>query len=67
MGWEGYLSRLGERNTYRISVWKPEGKKQLGKRGHRWKNNIKSDSQDRAQWRDCMSTILNRQFAQNCS
>jgi hypothetical protein len=31
------------RNMYKIMVTKPEGKKLLGRLGHRWENNIKMD------------------------
>jgi hypothetical protein len=30
-----------ERNAYRVSVEKPEGKKRVGRSGHIWKYNIK--------------------------
>lgn len=33
----------GWEHTYRILVWKPVGRTQLGKPWHRWKANIKSD------------------------
>jgi hypothetical protein len=32
---------LGKRNAYRILVGKPEGKRALGRRRHRWVDNIK--------------------------
>jgi hypothetical protein len=33
----GHLARLGEkRNAYRICVWKPEGKRSLGRPRRRW-------------------------------
>jgi hypothetical protein len=32
-----------KRNTYRISVGKPEEKRQLGRSRHRWKDNIVTD------------------------
>jgi hypothetical protein len=31
------------RNEYKILVRKPEGKKLLGRPGHRWEDNIKMD------------------------
>jgi len=41
MRWAGYVARMGEmRNTYRILVGKPEGKKQLGRPRHKWENNV---------------------------
>jgi hypothetical protein len=37
----------GKRNTYRISVGKPEGKRPLGRSRSRWANNIKMDLRER--------------------
>jgi hypothetical protein len=35
---------MGEmRNAYKIVILKPEGKRQLGRPGHRWKDNIRMD------------------------
>ena len=35
---------MGERRVlYRVLVWKPEGKRQLGRPRCRWENNIKWD------------------------
>jgi hypothetical protein len=65
---------MGEKkNSYRIFVRKPEGKRPLGRPRHRWVNNIKMDlrevgwdvvdwidmAQDRDQWRALVSTVLN--------
>jgi hypothetical protein len=37
---------MGERReTYRVLVGKPEGKRPLGKPRHRWENNITMDLQ----------------------
>lgn len=37
-----HMARVGEkRNTYRVSVGKPEGKGLLGKGRHTWAHNIK--------------------------
>jgi len=39
--------RMGEgRGVYRVLVGKPEGKRQLGRPRHRWKDNIKMDLQE---------------------
>jgi hypothetical protein len=38
-------------NAYRILVGKPEGKRQLGKPGCRWEDNIKIDLRE-IQWDD---------------
>jgi hypothetical protein len=35
--WAGHVVQMGEkRNAYRILVGKPEGKRPLGRPGHRW-------------------------------
>jgi hypothetical protein len=44
MRWAGHLTRMGEkRNTYRLLVGKPEGKRPLGRPRRRWVDNIKMD------------------------
>jgi hypothetical protein len=65
---------MGEkRNTYRILVGKPEGKRTLGKSRRRWVHNIKLDlrgiewggmnwtdlAQDRDQWRALVNMVMN--------
>jgi hypothetical protein len=38
---------MGERRgVYRVLVWKPEGKRQLGRPRHGWEDNIKMDLQE---------------------
>jgi hypothetical protein len=38
---------MGEgRGVYRVLVWKPEGKKSLGRPRRRWEDNIKMDIRD---------------------
>jgi hypothetical protein len=74
MRWAGHVARIGEkRNAYRILVGKPEGKRPLGRRRHRWVDNIKIDlreiawdgmdwinqAQDRNQWRALVNTVMN--------
>ncbi|KAJ4426786.1 hypothetical protein ANN_26585 [Periplaneta americana] len=40
----GHVARLGEsRNTYRVLVGRPEGKRPLGRPRRRWEDNIKMD------------------------
>jgi hypothetical protein len=34
------------RGAYRVLVWKPEGKRLLGRPRRRWENNIKMDLQE---------------------
>jgi hypothetical protein len=44
MRWTGHVARMGEkRNTYRILVGKPQGKRPLGRPRRRWVDNIKMD------------------------
>ena len=58
---------------HRVLVGKPEGKRPLGRPGHRWEDNIKMDLQevrgscgdsmelvqDRVRWRALVSTVRN--------
>jgi hypothetical protein len=39
-------TNLGERNTYRLLVGKPEGRRPLGRLRRRWVDNIKMDLGD---------------------
>jgi hypothetical protein len=70
----GACSTNGEkRNTYRILVGKPEGKRPLGRPRHRWEDNIKLDLRDIGwggmdwidmdldwdQWRAIVNTVMN--------
>jgi hypothetical protein len=63
---------MGERrNTYRILVGKPEGRRPLGRPRRRWVDNIKMDlreigwddvdwidlAQDREEWKDLVNTV----------
>ncbi|KAJ4433756.1 hypothetical protein ANN_16068 [Periplaneta americana] len=42
--WAGHVERMGEfRNAYRVLVWRPEGKRSLGRPRPRWEDNIKMD------------------------
>jgi hypothetical protein len=44
MRWAGHVARKGDkRNTYRILVGNPEGKRPLGRPRCRWVDNIKMD------------------------
>jgi hypothetical protein len=72
--WAGHVTRMGEgRGVYRVLVWRPEGKRPLGRPRRRWEDNIKMDlreigidgvnwihvAQDRVQWRACVNTVMN--------
>jgi hypothetical protein len=62
-----------KRNAYRISVGKPEGKRQLGRPRLWWEDNIRMDlreigpgvmdwidlDQDEDQWRGLVNTVMN--------
>jgi hypothetical protein len=65
---------MGEnRNVYSLLVRKPEGKRPLGRRRHRWVNNIRMDlgklgwgdvdwiglAQDRNRWRALVNSAIN--------
>ena len=62
-----------ERGAYRVSVGKPDGKRQLGRPRRRWVDNIRVDlqevgcgyvdwiglAQDRERWRTLVSAVMN--------
>jgi hypothetical protein len=77
MEWAEYVARMGERrNSYRVLVGKPEGKRPLGRPRRRWEDNIKIDlreiewggtdwitlSQDRDQRIALVNTVMNFRF-----
>jgi len=68
------VARMGvRRGVYRVLFGRPEGKRPLGRPGHRRDGNIKMDlseigvdgtkwirlAQDRIQWRAFVSTVMN--------
>jgi len=74
MRWAGHVARMGEeRWVYRVLVWKPEGKRRLGRPKCRWVNNIRMElqvegcgymdwiglAQDRDRWRTLVSAVMN--------
>jgi len=62
-----------KRGVYRILVWKPEGKRPLGRSRRRWEDNITMDleevvcggmdsielAQDRDRWRALVNALMN--------
>jgi hypothetical protein len=47
MEWVGHVAYIGgRRGVYRFLVWKPEGKKPLGRPRCRWEGNIKMGLQE---------------------
>jgi hypothetical protein len=74
MRWAWHVARMGvRRNTYRILVGMPEGKRRLGRPRRRWVDNIKMNLReigwdgmdsiylavDRDQWRAVVNTAVN--------
>ena len=74
MRWAGHVARMEKsRNTYRVLVGKPEGKRPLGRSRRRWEDNIKMDlrevgydpvdwidfAEDRDQWRAYLRAVIN--------
>jgi len=70
----GHVARMGEeRGVYRVLLWKPEGRRPLGRPRRRWVDNIRMDlqevgcgymdwiglAQDRDSWRTLVSAIMN--------
>ena len=71
------MACMGEgRGVHRVLVWKPEGKRPLGRPRLRWEDNNKMDlqevgggcgdwmdlAQDRDRWRELVSTVRNLRF-----
>ena len=45
--WAGPIACMGEsRDTYRVSVWKPDRRRSLVRPRHRWQDDIKMDLQE---------------------
>jgi hypothetical protein len=74
MMWAEHVARKGEgRGVYRVLVWRPEGKRPLGRPRHRWEDNIKLHLReigidrtnwiwlawDRVLWQAFMKAVIN--------
>jgi len=74
MRWAGHVAIMEEgRGIYRVLVWRPEGKRPLGRPRRRWEYNIKMGlreividganwirlAQDRVHWRVFVNTVVN--------
>ena len=47
MRWAGHVARMEEgRGVHKVLVWKPEGKRLLGRPRRRWEDNIKMDLEE---------------------
>ena len=77
MRWAGHVARMGEeRETYRVLLGKPEGKRPLGRPRRRWMDNVRLDlqevecgyvdwiglEQDRDSWLTLVSAVMNLRF-----
>jgi len=74
MRWAGHVASIGEeRRVCRVLVGKLEGRRPMGRRRHRWVDNIRMDlqevgcgymdwiglAQDRDKWRMLVSAVMN--------
>ena len=70
------MAHMGEgRGVHKVLVWKPEGKRPLGRPRRRWEDNIKMNlqvvgggcgdwmelAQNRDRWQALVSTVMNLQ------
>ncbi|KAJ4432902.1 hypothetical protein ANN_15158 [Periplaneta americana] len=61
--WAGHASRMGEsRNTYRVLVGRPEGKRPLGRPRRRWEDNIKMDLREVGYDREWINLAQDRAY-----
>jgi hypothetical protein len=55
------VARMGEgRGVYMVLVWRPEGKRPLGRPRRSWEDNWIRLAQDRVQWQAFVNTLVNR-------
>jgi hypothetical protein len=80
MRWAGHVARMEKRNTYRLLVGKPEGKRTLGRPRLSWMDNIRMDlgevgcgdvdwiglAKDRNRWRAVVNWVLNLRGSMKC-
>ena len=74
MRWAGHAARMDEeRGVCRVLLGKPEGRRPLGRRRHRWVDKIRMDlrevgcgymdwiglAKDRDRWRTLVSAVMN--------
>jgi hypothetical protein len=78
MRWAGHVARSEEkRGEYIVLVWKPEGRKPLGRPRRRWEDNIKMGhsgsgmggmdridvAQDTDRWRAVVNSVMDLRVA----
>jgi hypothetical protein len=68
MRWAGHVARMGEeRGVYRVLVWKPDGKRPLGRARRRWVDNIRMDLREvECGYMDWIERAQDRQVADVC-
>jgi hypothetical protein len=77
MRWAGHVAWVEKGGSvYRVLVWKPEGKRPLGRPRRRWEDNMGKDlqevgigcmdwielAQNRDRWREIVNAVMNLGF-----